>query len=318
MHKSVLINSVNKNILSSLKQLKLDSIVLDFNSLNSENISSLRKFSGAPEMFVQIPIFQGSKELLQRYPDAKAVEAENKETVTDDYVGICPTHPQVREDALNKVKKALNENIQGIWLNHLRYPTNWNVPEPEILNTCYCDRCLRMFEEYIGESIVGNSLEDKFLHIDGSYYLEWLEFKAEQIVSMIRRVKGIIAESGKEIKVGIFIVPWEDKDYGAGVQRILAQDYSKLGGYIDVFCPELYYKDCGQDVSWVKNKVEYFWNISHPFISIVKSNNVPSKEFKQSLEYATSGFSEGVVVSNLEDLVDNGKKIKVLRIFFDS
>src|SRR3989344_4012378 len=287
MHKSVLINSVNKNILSSLKQLKLDSIVLDFNSLNSENISSLRKFSGAPEMFVQIPIFQGSKELLQRYPDAKAVEAENKETVTDDYIGICPTHPQVREDALNKVKKALNENIQGVWLDYLRYPTNWNVPEPEILNTCYCDRCLRMFEEYIGESIVGNSLEDKFLHIDGSYYLEWLEFKAEQIVSMIRRVKGIIAESGKEIKVGIFIVPWEDKD-------------------------------CGQDVSWVKNKVEYFWNISHPFISIVKSNNVPSKEFKQSLEYATSGFSEGVVVSNLEDLVDNGKKIKVLRIFFDS
>src|SRR3989344_4123690 len=135
---------------------------------------------------------------------------------------------------------------------------------------------------------------------------------------MVRRIKGLVAESGKNVKLGMFITPWEDKEYSAGVQRILAQDYSKLIGLLDIFVPELYHKDCGEGVNWIKRKVDYFWNLNHPFLPIIKSVVDSPEEFKKSLEYATSGFSKGVVVSNLEDLVDNGKKIKVLRIFFDS
>lgn len=321
MHKSGFIFTVGKDLLESAKNLNLDSVFINHKNISKENLLLIRNVLGKNiEIFVEVPAF-AEKELLEKYPDAKSIEAQGKSTSKNGYVGLCPTHLEIRKICIENVKKILEEDINGIWLDFIRYPTKWEEPEPDVLDTCYCDRCLKLFEEYIGEPIIGETLEDKVLLIDGSYYLEWLEFKAEQITSLVRNVRELINESGKNIKLGFFTIPWEDKEFGAGIKRIMGQDFGQLANYVDIFSPMLYHRMCGKEVEWIKGKVEYFWNVMKPFLPLIQTENKISKintdEFKKALEYAALKPSMGVCIFFLDDLIKQRDKLEIAKKFFE-
>src|SRR3990167_5103429 len=223
MHKSGFLLNVEDSVLEGASQLNLNSVLVSSENISPQTTSQIKEKLGQVEIYASVIVFAG-KDLLEKCPDAKAVDSNDKDTISDPLIGICPTHPGVRKNRLEEIKRVLENDVQGVWLNHMRYPTSWESANPDILDTCYCERCLKMFEEYIGEPIAGvggegTALQNIALHIDGSYYHEWLEFKAGQVVSFVEEAKALIAASGKEIKLGMFIVPWKDKDYGAGIQR---------------------------------------------------------------------------------------------------
>lgn len=319
MHKSVLFFSPTDETLNFARELKLDSVFLSFGSASVENIFLVRSILNDTDIYVEVPAFAGF-ELLEKYPDSKPVEATGKTTQKDSYCGLCPTHPGLRRECLDKVKKLLELDVNGIWLDFIRYPTKWEEPEPDILDTCYCDRCLKMFSEYLGESVHGNTLEEKVQHIDGSFYVEWLEFKSAQITSMVKDVKNLINESGKPIKLGFFAIPWEDKEYGAAIKRIMGQDFNQLASLVDVISPMLYHKMCGKPVEWVKQKVEYFWQLGIPFIPLIQTesriSDITVDEFKKALEYAGSKPSSGVCIFFVEDMLKDSDKVGAAKSFF--
>ncbi len=318
MHKSAfLLEGLTLENIKKAKELNLDSIVVNSELIAAQNIETTKKEIPSIKVYAEVRCFTG-KELLEKYPDAKPVEAQERETSIADFVALCPTHPKVRKAILEKIKNVIALDVDGIWLDYLHYPTKFDLADPVILDACYCNRCLKMFEEAIGEPIEGvggegTDLENTALYIDGSYYHEWLEFKAEQIVSILREARTMINDSGKDIKLGALVIPWEDKEHGAAIKRLLAQDFGKFTQYVDELIPMLPHKSCGKPVEWIKEKVEYFWNVGVSFLPLIQTKangiSVDNDEFKLAVKYASTKPSSGFCVSCLEDLVDQKKLI---------
>src|SRR3989344_3094213 len=288
VHKSVFLFSVDAKLVEQASDIKVDSVFISSRDAETDKIRLIKQKFSDVSVYVEINIFAGA-DVLKKFPDAKPVEAVGKATAKDWYVGVCPTHEGVRTFALDKIRRVLQEGIDGGWLDLLRYPTKWEEPQPYLLDTCYCPRCMSLFEQYVGEKVAAGNLEELALLIDGSYYHEWLEFKTDQIASLVSEAKKLVTAAKSGVKLGAFVLPWEDKEYGAGIKRLVAQDFAKFAQFVDIFSPMLYHKMCGKDVSWVKQKVDYFWGVGTPFLPLIQTESrvseISPEEFVLALEY---------------------------------
>ncbi|HLB51723.1 hypothetical protein A3B64_04460 [candidate division WWE3 bacterium RIFCSPLOWO2_01_FULL_37_24] len=314
------------NSIGKAKELNLDSVFASHKNLDEIVIKTLREnLKSGIEINAEVGVFAG-KDLWDKFPDVIPVEAGGKEPARGWYYGVCPSHEGVRNECLQNVKALLERDLNGIWLDFIRYPTKWEEPEPYILDVCYCDRCLKKFSEYLGEPIEGNTLEDKVLLIDGSYYIEWIEFKTEMITSMVREVRKLIddhnrnVQNDKKVKLGFFAIPWQDKEHSAGIKRIVAQDFGALSTLVDIYSPMLYHKMCGKEVSWIKEMVNYFWEVGKPQLPLIQTepreSEIKVDEFKQALDFAGASPSTGVCVFFLEDLMKQPEKFDTVKEYF--
>src|SRR3989338_2650784 len=314
MHKSIFLDSL-KDTEEVLSGISLDSIMISPKLCNAQSISDLRKTHKNVEIYADFPVFCG-EELLKSFPDAIPIEAFGKDLIKEGLTFVCPTHLGVRQYLIKELAKLVKLDINGVWLDCARYPTVWDKSNPIIYDTCYCKRCISLFEKHIGEKIVGTTLEDKFLHIDGSYYIEWLRFKCDQITSIVELARKTITNSKKEMKLGIFVVPWEDSEYSAGIKRILGINIEQISPLVETVSPMLYHKMCGKDVEWVKEKVNYYWNLGKPFLPLIQTGDVSLDEFKKSMEFAILKPSAGVCVFYLDDLIKQREKVDIVLDFF--
>lgn len=313
MHTSVYINKISEEMLKAVSNLNLDSVITSQSKLDRASLTKLRDLG--VEVYGEVSCFEGQS-LLDKFPDAKPVTHDSTKTIKDWYVGVCPTHEGVLEEVKSHINLLIDLEAGGIWLQFLYYPTKWDEPEPFIMDTCYCDRCISKFKAYVGDEFEYSDMEELFLLIDGSYYQEWLDFKAIQITSMAQYARDQILKSGKDIKLGYFTPPWDESEHRASLQRVLAQERTQLTPIVDVTSPMLYHKMCGEGLEWIKDKVEYFWNLGAEFIPLIQTENITENELEQALKYAVESPSSGVCVLNLENLIEDKCKFEVVKNFF--
>ena len=316
MHKSLYLEKTpSAETLLQLKEFGLSSVFLDYKQLSKDVVTNIKASLGdSLEVYACVTVFAG-KDLLMQFPDAALVEATGKEAEIDDRV--CPNHQGVRAEILERVKLVLGYGVDGLWLNGLKYSTKWALPEPVIYDVCYCERCLAKFSAALGDDIVGVTLQDKVLLIDGSYYLEWLEFKCNTITSMAQEIKEVLQKSGQKVKYGFFAVPWKDKEYSAGIKRVLGQDFGALAEIFDIFSPQLFHGMCGRPVDWVKEMEDYFWEVGKPMLPLIQTENKPdvisNDEFEKAVRYAAEKPSMGVCVFYWEPLTLQPEKLEVAK-----
>jgi hypothetical protein len=263
-------------------------------------------------------VFTG-KELLEQFPDAEPIEANGKATNKEWYMGLCPTHTGVRRKNLERIRTLLDLDINGVWLDFIRYPTKWEESEPIIMDTCYCDRCMALFSEFVGEDI-DKKPSDRAKHIRANFYNEWTRFKTEQISSFVQQVKNMLYKESPGMKLGLFAIPWDENEHNGAIKNILGQNHKQLSEYVDIFSPMLYHEMCGKDVGWIKEKVEYFDKFNVPLLPLIqteeKYTGVNLEEFRTSLELASESPSSGVCVFFLDDLMKKPEKYEVVKGFF--
>jgi hypothetical protein len=300
--------------IQTAKELNVNSVFTGF-----QNIAAVPEIRSQldPSIKINIELQAFSKDsYLKHITDADVVCLDPTQDISN---ALCPSSDIVRNELLSNTQKCIEANVDGIWLDSLRFASKWAVAEPIITDTCYCTRCIKKFEEYLGDKLEYKDLDELFLLIDGSYYIEWLEFKTGLITSMAKQVKEKILASGKDIKLGYFAIPWEDKDYGAAIKRILGQNFDALANVVDITSPMLYHKMCGRDTEWIKQKVEYFWNLGKPFLPLVQTEDKPetisAQEFKASLENASKAPSMGVCIFFASDLAKDPAKLQVAKNF---
>ena len=321
MHKSIFISEpLNFEAINYARELNLDSVFYSHKNLTHENASLIKKeLGGKVAQNIEVPFFVG-KELLEKYPDALPVEAEGKSLEKEGYPGICPTHPGVKNERIDDVKEVLKQNIDGIWMDFIRYPTKWDEPTPIVFDTCYCDRCLTMFEDYIDEKVHKPTIEETVLLIDGSYYIEWIEFKTEQILAMVREVRELVDnhnKANKLVKLGYFAIPWREDEHQAGIKRILGQDAAKISNYVDIISPRLYHKMVNRSVDWISQMVNYYWELGKPILPFIQTepriHEIPDSEFSEAMQVVSKSPSEGVCVFFLQNLVKQKGKFDLVK-----
>lgn len=174
-HKSIFIFEINKASLTGLKKLRPDAVFIGSKFATTNNIIKLRKVLPVKsQVNVEIGIFAG-KDKIEKYSDALPVESRGGLQNVDWYYGVCPTHDEVRRHCLDKIRHLSSLDIDGIWLDFIRYPSRWE--KLVLMDTCYCDRCISLFESFIGEKIVKSSRKGKIKQIKKMYLGKWFEFR---------------------------------------------------------------------------------------------------------------------------------------------
>lgn len=300
------VEKLNSEKLRRIEELGADTIFIAHKNLEADVLEEARKVGF--KVYAEVTLFAG-KELWETYPDSRPIDSGgNLIKMEEWYAGVCPNNPNVRELKLREIEEVVKKfDIDGIWLDFIRYPCHWEVKEPNLMETCFCKYCLDKFEEE-NEEPFSPSLRDV-----------WIQWKCEKITEFVAEVSGITKDQRKIL--GLFGVPWKESDFGGAIKSVIGQDFEKLAEYVDIFSPMTYHKMCHRSASWVSDHVAYLSELTQkPILPLVQTEDKPSKlsaeEFESSVYEALKLSSEGVIIFFLEDLLEAGGKVGAVKEAF--
>ena len=123
MHKSIILENFDKEMIERAKKLNLDSIFLPAEGLTEQKTVEIKdSFERNILIYTIVEVFEG-KNLQKEFHDAIPIDKDGKKIKIDNYFPVCTTHEGVRKKAEETIKSALSSGIDGLWLSNLRYPT---------------------------------------------------------------------------------------------------------------------------------------------------------------------------------------------------
>lgn len=159
--------------------------------------------------------------------------------------GVCLS----QQDFLAHTEEALVAGVRayqpaGVWLDYLTYAGWFEVPDPDLQESCFCAGCVRDFCETTGIDAT-NPAEILAQHAE-----PWTAHKCARIARFGARYAAIIREHLPECVIGAYMCPWTPDEFAGALRRIFAQDYALLAPSIDVFTPLIYGTKSGRPPSW--------------------------------------------------------------------
>lgn len=300
-----LLEKLTKEKVQQIIKLGADSVFIGHQNLDQKLVEKLR--GKGIKVYAEVGIFVG-EEWCKKYPDSQPVDKNGR--LMDKihwYAGVCPNHPEVRKERLQLIKSLVdNQNIDGIWLDFIRYPCHWEeVRNVDVAEYCFCPNCLEKFKQEVGGKSEGRA---------------WRQWKCKQITDFVAETHTLIDKSGKKVKLGMFSVPWRESDFDGAIKKIIGQDFQGLAKYIDIFTPMTYQKIIGQSTDWISKMVRYMNKVtSKPILPIIQTEDKPEKifasEFQKEIASALGKPSTGVIIFFLEDLMKNEEKISIVKNF---
>lgn len=134
----------------------------------------------------------------------------------------------------------------GIWLDYLTYAGWFEMPDPDLQESCFCTACIADFCEATG--IDAQSPTQILAH----HQLAWTQHKCDRIARHGLHYANLIRSHLPQCIVGAYMCPWTPREFNGALTRIFAQDYARLAPAIDVFTPLIYGTKSGRPASWGK------------------------------------------------------------------
>jgi len=237
------------------------------------------------------------------------------------YQGACPTDEDRILGEVDTVRDLmLNTKVDGVWLDSIRFPIYWETNKPQLEEACFCDRCLRKFQEATLVVIPTNlkTTEEKAQWVLKYHDADFSRWKMNTITDKVRRVKRAINATRPGATLGLFIVPWTTSEHNNAIERIVSQDLPSLAKYADVFSPMVYHRMIGQgeNTAWINDIVVYTKaKTGKPVWPIVQSINesaewnsykMTNEEFSSAIKQGLKAPSGGVLVLTGADIYTNG------------
>ena len=132
----------------------------------------------------------------------------------------------------------------GIWLDYLTYSGWFEVPDPDLQESCFCQACVANFCE--ATSVDAPTPAEILADHAGL----WAQHKCARIAAFAHRYAQIIREHLPGCVIGAYMCPWTPKEFDGALTRIFAQDYALLAPAIDIFTPLIYAAKSGRPATW--------------------------------------------------------------------
>ncbi len=273
---------------------------------------------GGIKIFAEFGVFVG-EEYWSRFPESRPVTSEGRRQEKEEwYAGVNPSNEQVRKEKLADFQAMLeSRQLDGIWLDFIRWPCHWEVVNPRLEFTSFDKDTLEKFSR--DTRIKLDSRDDPVgaaLLLQDRYRAEWDRWRCDQVTSWVAESRKLIDSYSPNTKLGLFGVPWI-RDYDNAIITVIGQDYETLGQYIDVFSPMVYHKMCGRPVSWIGEVTGWMSETTGKNVMpIIQTVNTPGSLSPGELGEATRSALEapgsmGVIFYNLEGL--NEQKLEAAR-----
>jgi hypothetical protein len=132
----------------------------------------------------------------------------------------------------------------GIWLDYLTYAGWFEMPDPDLQESCFCAACIAEFCTTCGVDATTPA------EILTNYASLWTRHKCERIARLGFHYANIIRGHLPGCVVGAYMCPWTPDEFDGALTRIFAQDYALLAPAIDVFTPLIYVQKSGRTATW--------------------------------------------------------------------
>jgi hypothetical protein len=255
------------------------------------------------------------KEWWERVPESRPVTASGQLLQPEgSYYGVNPSVPQVRHETREGLRELVaGHDIDGVWLDFIRWPCHWEVPEPNLPQTSFDRATVLRFCRESGVDLPGGLVPDVAQTILTRHASAWTSWRRDQITAWVVRARETIDQVRTDLTLGLFGVPWRLSDWGGAIRSVIAQDYRALGAYVDVFSPMVYHLMCGRSPEWIGQVTEEVARLSgKPVWPIIQSVDHPKELSVQAYSRAIEiglhhPASDGVLVFTLEGALSEGK-----------
>ncbi|MCK9174896.1 MAG: hypothetical protein M0O96_06430 [Desulforhopalus sp.] len=263
------------------------------------------------QVFLTLNIFGGSGG-WQKFPDAVPVLADGT-LMPARFGGMCPSHEGWRRQRLELLHRWVEEyggrgGISGIWLDFIRYPGHWEEREPQLFDTCWCDRCLTRFQKESGVTLPAKlqGTAAKSAWIKANAATQWYAWKQGLILSFVTEAKQILHSGSKPLKLGLFLVPWRKSDFNGAVITLLGQNAAQLAAEADVISPMTYHRMCGRSEPWIGEVTSYFKEIAADagaeLWPILQAEEMMPGGFSDAVSEAERGGADGLMIYSLHTM----------------
>ncbi len=138
----------------------------------------------------------------------------------------------------------------GIWLDYLTYGGWFEVPDPDLQESCFCPACVADFCEATGIDVA------KPTEILANHQLAWTAHKCQRIARYALHYAQLIRSQLPHCVIGAYMCPWLPAEFEGALRRIFAQDYALMAPAIDIFTPLIYGTKSGRPASWGREWLE--------------------------------------------------------------
>jgi hypothetical protein len=164
---------------------------------------------------------------------------------------VCLSQPAF----LEQTEASLREGVRrfrpaGIWLDYLTYAGWFEMPDPDLQESCFCSACIATFCETTGSDAPTPA------EILAHHASTWAEHKCARIAGFGLHYAQIIRAQLPGCVVGAYMCPWTPAEFDGALTRIFAQDYARLAPAIDVFTPLIYGAKSGRATTWGREFLE--------------------------------------------------------------
>ena len=253
------------------------------------------------------------RDFLTGHPDAAPVGPDGQVSPPPhDWQGICPTHQAYREWRMHEFRRVLAEYpVSGMWLDYLHSHSSWERADPVLPDTCFCDRCLSLFQSQTGVAPAGTTTPEKSAWLLRGGNPSWVRWRCDVLTDWAREFRAIIDATRPGALLGTFHCPWADEDFDGARIKKLHIDLQSHAKYIDVFSPMPYHARFGHaaDPEWIRRQTR--WLGEHlairgesgerhkiwPIVQVTEwGEEVPVAQVHEVIEHGLAAPSTGVMV----------------------
>jgi hypothetical protein len=272
---------------------------------------------------------------LKEHPDAAPVGVDGKVSPPPHgWQGICPSHPEYRRSRMEAFRQTLSDfEIDGIWLDYHHSHASWERAEPEMTDTCFCQRCVEQFARE-----TGTELPEADLPVIARWLLNqraeaWVQWRCDLFTDWIREFRDVLDQTRPEALLGTFHCPWSDTDFDGALRNKLAIDLKAQAPYLDVFSTMPYHARFGHaaDPAWISRQTA--WLGEHlgihgepgerlkiwPIVQLADwGESVPVEQVREVLDHGTRKPATGVMVFHWNSLRKQTDKFQAMTEFYRS
>ena len=214
-----------------------------FHGFNETAFDACARYGIAP--CVEFKTFRAD---FAEHPDLIPIGVDGKPIRYGDLVqGVCLSQTEFLEETAAALLAGLQAfQPTGIWLDYLTYAGWFEVPDPDLQESCFCAACVADFCEATGLDAAAPAA------ILTKHQQAWTQHKCERIARLGLHYANMIRSHLPNCIVGAYMCPWTPSEFAGALTRIFAQDYVRLAPAIDVFTPLIYGTKSGRPARWGK------------------------------------------------------------------
>lgn len=241
-----------------LRDFGIDAVWLGAGSFTPERLALLR--AERVQVYAEFNTLHAA-EYLKEHPDAAPIGTDGQVSPPPQgWQGICPTHDGYRRFRMDAFRKLLQDfAIDGVWLDYHHSHASWEQAEPDMPDTCFCDRCLRRFQDTTGIRLPEAPAAKRAALLLSTHRPAWIRWRLNLFTDWVREFRSILEATRPSALLGTFHNAWSDEDLAGARLEKLAIDLKAQAAYVDVFSPMVYHARFGHstDPAWIARQVTW-------------------------------------------------------------